>query len=59
MSKLFDFQKYDLTNDNTFTCKQCEESFQCFTSEGQTQFCPCCGVRSTEFEDFAFQGETE
>lgn len=52
MTELFDFQQYGFTNDNVFLCTKCDESFQCFTSTGETTFCPCCGVRSTEFEEY-------
>lgn len=35
----------DLTNDNTYSCEQCDESCKCFTTGGSTNFCPVCGNR--------------
>jgi len=52
MRALFDFQKYGFTNDGTYTCSQCDKSFQCFTEDGDTAFCPCCGTRNMGFEDY-------
>lgn len=36
-------------NDGKYKCEQCEESMMCFSTGGETQFCPCCGSRSDEF----------
>lgn len=48
--ELFEFQKRGLSNDDVFECSNCDDIFQCFTSYGETQFCPSCGARADRFE---------
>jgi len=33
------------TNDTEYRCEQCDSEGVCFTTEGDTQFCPNCGTR--------------
>ena len=48
---VYDFLEMGLINDGTFKCCECEEVMQCFTSQGETSFCPMCGQRNWAFEE--------
>ena len=39
-------------NDATLKCSQCGTGIMCFTSEGSTVYCPNCGVRNSDFENW-------
>ena len=41
-----------LINDATYKCGMCEQGIMCFTTDGNTEFCPNCGARSDQFEDY-------
>ena len=41
---------YGFSNDETLKCSECGAGFMCFSTEGSTVFCPCCGTRNMDFE---------
>jgi rRNA maturation endonuclease Nob1 len=41
-----------LTNDNTYECTYCEEVFKVYSTSGETNFCPCCGTRASNLEEY-------
>ncbi len=40
------------SNDAIFICSECEIGIMCFTTIGDTSFCPSCGYRNECFEQY-------
>lgn len=48
-----------LSNDGTYKCSRCGIGMMCFTTDCDTQFCPGCGERNMDFEDWTLEDEDD